>query len=601
MVALPTYHPIPTDEKYSDDPRQQSDEFDSKVYHPASIGLIVGQPEQAKNHRNVSKIRKALLALIVFYFSFVTITKLGKHVSGRRGHGHKHEHGEFKDVGSINDHTYSHDHDAWSEVRPCNGMKDTQKEEFTIIPTAYGDAMNIEDEQRTANASFAIPFNKKNAFNINFNGLHGNVIVSRSDVSSQGERHAPTAVIVESTFENDVQGVEMKHNEWANELTINSEDLAEHVVHIILPARKNKISSLSVTSTKTLNFVLDSSAQDVVFKHLSLKSESGDINVPALKGGKVELETTTGAVGGTYNVSKALILKTITGDIKAGVHVLPPWNGPHHRPPHKNESAIDRPEHKFKHDDHHHHQEEKHEHKHKGQRHDHHKSPKSRSWLASLFSKRPEHPHHGPEPVFIGAFSTTGSVNLTILSQGNYTSSVIRSFTKTNNVSIQHAENFRGFYRIGTFVGEYEVEVPEKYKTQHVLKEGTSETGGFQEGLVGFKRPHGQEPPKRKEPPSKGKRDEIEDEIEVDWLDIAEDGPQGPPHKGHKGHKGPQGPPSPPHKGPGGPPHPPHKGPGGPPHPPHRGPGGPHHPPPPPPGHSRVFAHTDIGSVQVIL
>ncbi|WWC67269.1 uncharacterized protein I206_101177 [Kwoniella pini CBS 10737] len=640
-------------------------EVESGKYDPESTGLVVGGGKSTIREKvnKLSKVKKAFLALAVVYFTFVLTHKAaGALAGGHHGH-HKH-----------------HGIQPWREVAPgpfapCDGLThDQMPENFNIVPTVYGTALTLEGEQKTANATFSIPFNRRKGLNINFKGLEGNVIISRSDITSES-RHSPSELIVESLFEGDVSGVEMKAGEWFDELTINSEDAIGHRIHLVLPSQKHRLPSLTISSTNSINFELATSAQDLIFKDLTLKSETGDINVPSLVGGKINLDAVAGTIGGTYNVSQALVLKTVTGNIDAKVHVIAPWHGPHHRPPpphkgkgkhgpkHEHDNDDDEEDHKHKSEHHdgsddedeekkheHHKRNKKHskkgkkEHK-KRKHHDHHKKDK-RSWLSKWFGKfeRPSHPHPPPppppRPAFIGAFSTTGSVNLTVLSQGNYTSSIIKAISKTNNVSVQHAENFRGLYEISSFVGNYSLSIPEKYKDHHILEQFVGEKGGKEKGLVGFKRPKGQHSPENNQPPSKGhnldKRDEGEDEME-DWIDIFQfsdveeeiestpappKGDHPPPPPPHKGPGGPGGPPPPPHKGPGGPPSPPHGPPGSPP--PH-GPPGKHHPPPPPPhgppkgpggpggpgrphgpphlppGHSRVLAHTDIGNVQLVL
>ncbi|WWC90148.1 uncharacterized protein L201_005081 [Kwoniella dendrophila CBS 6074] len=708
MVLLPTYHPVPTGEEKSFNHHEQTNQAyqDISQVHPASIGnnisqyngdekvdfsklhpasfgtttpVIASRPTNTDKQRvtRTSKVKRTFLALILVYFVLVGLGKLGKLVAPGHGHKHHHQNKQFETGLRWRGHTFRHHGyvDDMQYIKPCNGMSEI-KNEFSVIPTSYGSPILLEGEQKTANASFTIPFNRGKTLNINFEGVEGNVLISRD--SALSGRHSTSEIIVESLFENDVNGVEMKSNDWVNDLTITAENMIDHRVHIILPAEKSRIPTLSISTNKSLQFEIDPSAQDVFFKSLKLKSENGDLDVSAIKASEINLETTTGAIGGTYNVSKALVLKTITGNIDAKVHVLEPWNGPHRRPPpphhgeppHKpghHDDGDDDHKHKPKHHDgkeddssddeeeHRHHKKDKrgqtHKREHKKKRHDHlHKKDKhpKKSWLSKLLGGSDEkHRHHHdhphgpppPEPAFIGAFSTTGSVNLTVLSQGSYRSSIIKAFSKTNNVSVEHAENFRGEYDVSTFVGEYTVEVPEKYKDHHIIAEGKSETGGFQKGLVGFKRPKGEHPPHRKQPPSKNETDVeeilekrstldgneeeaseyVQDDME-NWFNILEAAleddnkdfdfehpPSPPPHKGPENHPHPPPPPppgpsEPPHKGHREHPHPPsppHRGPHEP-HGPH-GPHGPPHRPPPPPGHSRVFAHTDIGSVQVVL
>ncbi|WVW81318.1 hypothetical protein I302_103309 [Kwoniella bestiolae CBS 10118] len=657
MASLPTYHPVPTDEKSAVDFYRDEENVDVSKIHPASVGSPTAAyiPQIIESTKKpLSKWKKALLALAVVWFTFTVFGHIGRH-----GHGHKHGVSQWRGQAGKDGFT------------PCggDGFGRSQEDEMTVVPTVYGTALALEDNQQTANATFSIPLSRRKTFNLNFKGAEGNVIISKSEVTPQDDERS-AQIIVESTYEGDVEGVEMRSGEWADELVVSSNEMNNHKIYLILPSSETRVrSSLFISSSKSLNFEIDPSAQGITFRDLKLHSESGDINVPSLVGSKVELETTTGAVGGVYNVSKALILKTVTGNISAAVHVLPPWDGPSRRPPpphggDKHKPKHDDDKHRPKHHDDDDDEEEEHHHKHhkkskskhhKKRSHHHHKKDehskqKKRSWFSSLFSSHPPPPPPPPgppppEPAFIGATSITGSVNLTILSQGSYTSSEIRASSTSNNVTIQHAENFRGFYDISTSIGQYNVSIPEKYKDHHILTTGVTETGGFEHGLVGFKRPKGEEPPKKKLPPGGDERVKREWDDEV-YEDEAFEGeypppPPGPPKGEHPPpppppHGPPKGehPPPPPHGPPGGelpPPPPPHGPPGGehppppppppgPPkgdHPPPPPPGGDHRPPPPhgppggpprgphlpppPPGHSRVFAHADIGNVQIVL
>ncbi|WVQ64353.1 uncharacterized protein L199_002515 [Kwoniella botswanensis] len=685
MASLPIYHQVPTDEKSA--VVFYHDEQDISKIHPASIGnggiRLPTEADLEKKKKVLPKWKKALVALALVWFTY---TVFG-HIGGK-GHGHHQGVDQWK----------GYEYGSKDVFSPCHGDGKfaPQEDELKVIPTVYGTSISLEDNRQIANASFSIPLHRRKAFNVHFGpNVDANIIISKSEITSQDdEESAHGQIIVESSYENenDVQGVEMKSGEWFDELSISAEGSVSHKVHLILPSSKSFISSpISISSAQSLNFEIDSSASGTTFRDLKLKSDSGDINVPSIVGARVELESTTGTVGGIYNVSKALILKTVTGNIDAKVHVLPPWNGPSRRPPpphggddkHKpKHHKDDDDEHKPKHHDHDEHDEDEGEEQHEEREHRHHKKSKHhkkrqhhkkrhdkhsrRSWLSSLLSPfaKPPPPPPGPpgppppKPAFIGANSIKGSVNITILSQGSYTSSEIRASSTSNNVTIQHAENFRGFYDISSSIGKYNVSVPEKYKDHHVLTVGETEHGGFQHGLVGFKRPKGEKPPKKKLPPGNETDFEVDMDSEADmemekreWNDQPRDGPEGehpppPPHGPPSPPKGdhpppppppphgPEGhpPPPPPPHGPPGPPkgdHPPPPPPPGPPgppkgdHPPPPPPPGGEHPPPPPPdgpprgppgpgpfpppgpppppGHSRVFAHADIGNVQIVL
>ncbi|OCF34828.1 hypothetical protein I316_03373 [Kwoniella heveanensis BCC8398] len=655
-MTLPQYHLVPTDEKSAlpayDSPHSPIDEkdLDVRVLHPASIGLVVDRSTifQATKSKvqGLSKLKKALIALAVVWFTLIIANK-----SGFKAHHHGSRHGHHGDdpvtwrEATGDHHGRPHFGAFGPDGHPdpaFGGDKDCVKrptypvdlaDDLEITPTVYGTAVTRTDEEgmivNSANATFSVPISRGKIFDLKFDGIDGEVVVSRSDVSSESPETAEAEIIVESTSVDQPAGVVFKSTYKLSQLTITpDEQTTSHKVHLVLPAHASRLRTLSITSSKSLDFKIDDSALDVEFNHVFLRSDLGDINVPAISGGFVELETLTGSVGGTYNVSRGLAIRTLSKDIDAKVHVLPPWQGPSRPPPphkggdkdkrppppphkggekdkrpppppedgHKGKRPPppppppghdDEPEHDHEHDkdeldrepghEHEHkkrkekhHKKHKHEKKHKDKHHkkhkhherehehehehEHHDRP---SWIMSLFSSHQPHPPPpppppppGPRPVFIGVSSISGNVNLTILSQDVWTSSEIKADTKVANVSIVHAESFRGNYEVSTLKGSFNVSIPETYKDHKIVDEGVSETGGFRSGIVGYKRPEGEEPPHVPDTPNKGPGD-------------------------------------PPRHAPGFP------RPGT--------PGGPEDLPPPPKGHSRVFAHADIGDVKVTL
>ncbi|WWD22727.1 hypothetical protein CI109_107220 [Kwoniella shandongensis] len=638
MPALPVYHSVPTDEKRAIADSElgfdsvTTTPFDSRKYHPASIGILQRSDEQedgrtyitrAKDgYRGLSKVKKALVALAVVWFTLAAAHKTANFVTSA-GHRHHHDRHEDKWI------EYSMNGVVYDRQRPSHLPDETPDchdfaHKFDYVPATYDQAFSINGDLSVANASWPVLLNRGRNFELNFDGIAGNVVISRSgDQFTEDDRHAPVIVTLESTWSGEgVEGVKMMTNEETSMLSLSpasEENDVSHTVHIVLPAQKRRISSLSISSTKSLKLDIHSSAEDVVFKHLSVKSESGDISLPAIIAGRLELETSAGGINGTYNVSRALVLRTITGDINAEINVVPLFppgphgpnhTHPHHPPHHKqdeefdlDESHVDRPH------DHHDHHEHRDDHDHHERRHDkHHKHEKKHkkhhkkhehkpsSWLP-LSWFRPHHPppdhRPPPRPVFIGAFSTTGTINLNVTRQPPFVSSDIKAFSHTGHVTVQAAKTFHGLYEIGTFQGKYEVSVPESFKHHKVLEEVKGEIGGRQKGLVFGPPPH------RNVTEVEGELQE-EDLAQRDDEDHRPDhppskGPHGPPGHGH------DGPPDhPPHGPPHHPPHgPPHHPPHGPPHHPPHGPP-PHHPPPPP-GSSRVSAHTDVGDVKVIL
>ncbi|WVR03140.1 hypothetical protein IAU60_000130 [Kwoniella sp. DSM 27419] len=649
MAALPLYQAIPRDEKHADqatpmekytdaDPNDEG--FDPRVHHPASIGgqnlALANRGLRAKTP-GLSKAKKALLALGLLWFSFIVTRKIGSN------HGH---HKHWRPGHSLGRHELYNGYEYDPEVIDMwPGQVGGDEDEITSVPTIYGEPKTfiIEDQAlSSANASFPVTLKCHRSFDILFDGIDGQVVLSRSDVKTTDE-DSVAEVIVETTYDatgaSDELGVEMVTRLSGNELTFEPRSgVVSQRVHVRLPMDFRRRPGLSVTSTKSLNFVVDPSAMDVEFDRLAIRSDLGDLSLEQVRAAELELETINGTIGGTYNVSRALVIRTLTGDIDAQVHVLPPWNGPSRRPPQGEEPGRPRspdgpkhgesgdPDDAEGHDDNDdddaeddynlekrgkHHKKHGHDkHKKKDKHRDHHEERKHHGdhddhdedhhhvahWftLSWLFGKKhghehppvpphpphkphhPHEPHHppppphgphhphdphhrhprpphgppGPHPVFIGAFSTIGRVNLTILSQDVWTSSEVKAFTKVANVSVVHAETFRGTYELGTFKGNLTVDVPEKYKDHKVVDEGVTETGGWQVGIVGYKRPEGETPPDVPDTPNKGPGD-------------------------------------PPKPGPGMPP------PGS--------PDGPEDRPPPPKGHSRVTAHTDIGNVRIVL
>jgi len=75
-----------------------------------------------------------------------------------------------------------------------------------------------------------------------------------------------------------------------------------------------RVPSLHLSSPSTLPLILHPSASNITFGSF------------------------TGDVGGSFNITKSLIIKTITGDIDTDVTVVPPFRRhKHERPPHRGE------------------------------------------------------------------------------------------------------------------------------------------------------------------------------------------------------------------------------------------------------------------------
>ncbi|TYJ57470.1 hypothetical protein B9479_001787 [Cryptococcus floricola] len=639
-MSLPVYHQVPADEKRPLSP-VSDDEFDPRQVHPASIGLRVGGgsvAQRAKDkYANMSKMKKALVALAVVWFTLIIAQKTAAGFSGPHHHG-RHHHHQGPEFGM----------EQWGnfdgpEGRPLPPMEfghhgvhphHHQPEDLAVIETVYGEA-SVVGEATAAKASFPIHLGRGNHLDLDFKG-EGKLVVSRTAEETEGPI---VNVVVESTWTGEVEGVEMKSDERSHALSVESSESSSHIVHLVLSAKQDKLPSISIRSSKDIDLTIDPSAQDVRFKHLSLKTDSGNINLSEVVAGKLDAETISGNVGGTFNVSRAIIFKTVTGDIDATVNVQPLFPPPPHHngthshpppPPHKGGKGEHKPHHPPKHG--------------KGEPEFHHKRgeefenrpehPEEREekpgWFSMFKSGPPKKPEHRgpppPKPVKVGAFSSTGAITLHVHSPP-FVSTETKAHSHTGDVKVVAPRKFHGFYDIGTFKGSYKVETKDG-KVNKVFDEFVGEEGGKQSGLVFPEHRNGTE--KVEGDFEKRSFDEEEFEFDGELFEAPaegapRDGP--PPREGEDGH-----PPPPPHHKPGKggkdgehpPPPPPHhrpgKGPDGehpPPPPPGgkkpkgpkgprppKGPGGPPrrpHGPPPPPGHSEVFAHTDVGDVLVVL
>ena len=109
---------------------------------------------------------------------------------------------------------------------------------------------------------------------------------------------------------------------------------------------------------------------------------------------------------------------------------------------------------------------------------------------------RPRGPHgpdepRGPRgpggpapPAFIGAFSSTGSIDLHF-DQPPFVSSDVKAFSHTGSVKVQAASSFKGYFRAGVSAGNVSA-VTGGSKKIEIVKQVSSRTGGFVEGFVSF-------------------------------------------------------------------------------------------------------------------
>lgn len=121
-----------------------------------------------------------------------------------------------------------------------------------------------------------------------------------------------------------------------------------------------------------------------------------------------------------------------------------------------------------------------------------------------------DRPHGPPPPAFIGAFTSTGSVKLT-LNQPRFVSSDVKAFSHTGNVTVPAAKTFKGFFKGGSFVGNVSTATSGS-KEIKVLKETIAETGGLIEGIVRVHHEHNETEP------IEGQRIDLEE-----WIKAGDD------------------------------------------------------------------------------
>lgn len=336
------------------------------------------------------------------------------------------------------------------------------------------------------------------------------MIISKDDIEAM-------QVIVESAWTGEEPSVEMATSKKVNALSIG-DDEASHIIHLILPRDAYRVPKLNIRAPNGIPIEFHSSVQDfeepLHFAGLTIASE-GDIAVPDNMLVKTaRLHSTSGDITGSYNVSRAIVLKTITGNIDASVwvhHLPPPPHGPHgpHGPPKKeheeDEEVVedlfmgrrslfgkaknDKDHKKHDKDDKHHH-------------HDH-KPP-----------HRPHHPPPPPPPVFVGAFSINGSIDLNVLPHrypDPLLSVIVKSFTESGNVFVHVSRFFKGFFKAEAFDGELDLATGPN-KTIEYLKEIVTEKGHIVEGLILPNGTHGPRGPPH--PPKKDDEDDDDDEEE---------------------------------------------------------------------------------------
>lgn len=455
----------------------------------------------------------------------------------------------------------------------------------------------------TANATFPLPQGKHHrhrsiAVDIP-EGVDARVVVSREDVES-------ARLIVESTWAGEdlvLDDLSVSSGSWYDSLSlVPTSTESSHIVHVVVPLGARAVPALYLNSIKTIELAVHPSADDLRFKSVSAKTTE-DIIFPSIQAGDVHLETVAGDVKGEFNVSRAIVFRTITGDIDVTVNVVPCHHGHkgNHTHPHKPHNLTE-----SEHEHEHKHKKDKAHGKHKSKRDvdedDDEEKPKSRhGWWPFGSDEVEDHddfdvefddldefemppppshepgphgppppppppphgppppphhggppppppppppphhggppppgppphgpkpgkgkgkgkhphpphhpPHHGPPPpVFIGGFSNTGSVSLTVHAP-HFVSTVIKAISHTGHVTVKD-KSFKGLFEAGTFVGNATITVGDD-KEVKIIKEVVGEKGGFVKGFVKpkngtFPHPH---------PPKKGQKGKKEDEHEHD-------------------------------------------------------------------------------------
>ena len=299
-----------------------------------------------------------------------------------------------------------------------------------------------------------------------------------------------------------------------------------------------QIPSLHINCPSSLSLSLD----DITLRDFFLRTE-GDVSLPPIIAQEVEVETISGKVAGSFNVTRSLILRTVTSDIDAEVHVIPMRHDPSCPLPPRGPAELakegkrswwpydseeggevewemvedtndlegdsvddgtyevaafaceEEEKEPFTSVEKHHSHSGDGEHAGCGGPPEH-KGPDPRGGRQGPGGRdgRNAYEGHGgrkgpggpggppPHPAFIGAFSSTGSINLT-LHQPPSVSSIVNAFSRTGDLKVTGSETFKGFFKAGTSVGNLTVSTRGD-KEIRVFKRVVREKGGFVEGVV---------------------------------------------------------------------------------------------------------------------
>jgi hypothetical protein len=424
-----------------------------------------------------------------------------------------------------------------------------------LIPGVFNTPGAVADGWTTSNATFEVSADRCRDWNEDVRALairlqpsvDAQVVISKEDVP------CPTFV-VESTWKDAVPASGMVSTEHQDTLLLNvsrwpsspphsshaQSSEAAHMIHLIMPLSASHVPSLTVTSSSGLPISLHGSALDpkpLVMSHLEIITDA-DIELAELVAHDARFYTSTGDISGSYNVSGSLILKTLTGNIKADVSVqprpphLPPPGGPgkhHPPPPAPGHGGPPYPPPHHGHGEHpppphaphgHHGEHPPHDHHHKDSSHRSHKKGKKggkhhkreetprqiqdhedgghkSSFLSRLFAwkdEKPHGPHHHhhhrpppppPPPVFIGAFTTNGSIHLDVWPQTNQTDIgvVVKTFSSTGDIFVNISEFFKGFFLAETKLGSLDIEAG-KNKTLDIVRQVVTGKGALTKGFV---------------------------------------------------------------------------------------------------------------------
>ncbi|RXK42637.1 hypothetical protein M231_00191 [Tremella mesenterica] len=209
--------------------------------------------------------------------------------------------------------------------------------EYSTVDATYSEPIMTEVNGRmlnTAEATFPITFGRHAS--LSFSLLADTkIFVSRHEADEGFLR----IVSAWEDIPHEMTPVIMSSSEHDHVIRIEETDVVTHHVHLVLPSKTNRIPALSIDSP-SFSLSLDASAQELNFHSLFLSAQ-GDIELPVnVHAQMVDLNTVTGKIEGNFNVSRKLVLHTVTGDINATVFVHPLHHFNHSHKPDKEHGEM---------------------------------------------------------------------------------------------------------------------------------------------------------------------------------------------------------------------------------------------------------------------